>query len=30
MRSWSWYLRELFSLAAITGCVWLLIQWVTG
>lgn len=30
MRPIAWYLHQLASLAAITGCVWLLIHWVTG
>lgn len=28
-RSWCWYAREIMTLGAIAGCVWLLILWVS-
>lgn len=28
MRPWPWYAREALSLAALSGCVILLIEWI--
>jgi hypothetical protein len=28
MRDFSWYLREVITLASLAGCVWLLLLWI--